>query len=219
MKTTALIVAGGSGIRFNNNTPKQFLLIDNKPVLMYTIERFCQLDNIYVVIPKCHFDYWHNLCESNNFNVKHILVEGGENRFDSVKNGLKKITNTDIVLIHDGVRPCVSKQLINNLINNVEQGLGVIPTLPLTESIRLVENNKSQNVLRKNYISVQTPQCFKYEEINKAYSQDYCDSYTDDASVFEAFGNKIITVDGENQNIKITFPADLKIASDFLRLQ
>ena len=219
MKTTALIVAGGSGIRFNNNTPKQFLLIDNKPVLMYTIERFCQLDNIYVVIPKFHFDHWHHLCESNNFNIKHTLVEGGKNRFDSVKNGLRKITNTDIVLIHDGVRPCVSKQLINNLINNVEQGLGVIPTLPLTESIRLVENNKSQNVLRKNYMSVQTPQCFKYAEINKAYSQDYCDSYTDDASVFEAFGNKIITVDGENQNIKITFPTDLKIASDFLRLQ
>ena len=219
MKASALIVAGGSGIRFNDKTPKQFLLIDKKPVLMYTIERFCQLDNIYVVIPKCHFDHWHNLCESNNFNIKHTLVEGGENRFGSVKNGLKKITNTDIVLIHDGVRPCVSKQLINNLINNVEGGLGVIPTLPLTESIRLVENNKSQNVLRKNYMSVQTPQCFKYAEINKAYSQDYCDSYTDDASVFEAFGNKIITIDGENQNIKITFPADLKIASDFLRLQ
>ena len=219
MKTTALIVAGGSGIRFNDKTPKQFLLIDNKPVLMYTIERFCQLDNIYVVIPKSHFDHWQHLCESNNFNVKHILVEGGENRFDSVKNGLKKIANTDIVLIHDGVRPCVSKQLINNLINNVEQGLGVIPTLPLTESIRFIENNKSKNVLRENYLSVQTPQCFKYKEINKAYSQDYCDSYTDDASVFEAFGNKIITVDGENQNIKITFTADLKAASDFLKLQ
>ena len=219
MKTTALIVAGGSGIRFNNNTPKQFLLIDNKPVLMYTIEQFCQLDNIYVVIPKNHFDRWHHLCESNNFNVKHTLVKGGENRFNSVKNGLKKITNTDIVLIHDGVRPCVSKQLINNLINNVEPGLGVIPTLPLTESIRFVENNKSKNVLRKNYVSVQTPQCFRYEEINTAYSQDCCDSYTDDASVFEAFGNKIITVDGENQNIKITFPTDLKIASNFLRLQ
>ena len=219
MKTTALIVAGGSGIRFNNNTPKQFLLIDNKPVLMYTIEQFCQLDNIYVVIPKCHFDHWHHLCESNNFNIKHTLVEGGKNRFDSVKNGLRKITNTDIVLVHDGVRPCVSKQLINNLINNVKPGLGVIPTLPLKESIRFVENNKSKNVLRKNYISVQTPQCFRYEEINKAYSQDYRDSYTDDASVFEAFGNKIITVDGENQNIKITFPTDLKIASDFLRLK
>ena len=100
MKTTALIVAGGSGIRFNDKTPKQFLLIDKKPVLMYTIERFCQLDNIYVVIPKSHFDHWHHLCESNNFNIKHILVEGGENRFDSVKNGLKKITNTDIVLIY-----------------------------------------------------------------------------------------------------------------------
>ena len=219
MKKTALIVAGGSGIRFNNNIPKQFLLIDNKPVLMYTIERFCQLDNIYVVIPKSHFDSWHHLCKSNNFNVKHILVKGGENRFDSVKNGLKMITNTDIVLIHDGVRPCVSKQLINNLINNVKPGLGVIPTLPLRESIRFVKNNKSKNVLRKNYISVQTPQGFIYEEINKAYSQNYCDSYTDDASVFEACGNKIITVDGENENIKITFPTDLKIASDFLRLQ
>ena len=68
-------------------------------------------------------------------------------------------------------------------------------------------------------MSVQTPQCFRYEEIIKAYSQNYCDLYTDDASVFEAFGNKIITVDGENQNIKITFPTDLKIASNFLRLQ
>ena len=217
MKKTALIVAGGSGVRFKNKIPKQFTLIENKPILMHTIERFAHLNNIFVVIAKNHFDKWKDLCELNNFNVKHTLVEGGENRFESVKNGLKYISNTDIVLIHDGVRPCVSKKLLGNLIRNLDQGVGVIPVLPLTESIRQIENNKSISVSRKDYLSVQTPQCFMYQEIYEAYSQNYINSYTDDASVFEAFGKKIITVDGENQNIKITFPADLKIASDFLK--
>ena len=185
---------------------------------MHTIDKFSELDNIFVVIPKSHFDHWNYLCESNNFNIKHKLVEGGENRFDSVKNGLKNIINTDIVLIHDGVRPCVSKQLINNLIKNLELGSGVIPTLPLKESIRFINDNKSKNVSRKNYLSVQTPQCFMYKEIQKAYSQPYCNSFTDDASVFEAYGKNIITIDGENENLKITFPSDLKVASEFLKL-
>ena len=112
MKTSVLIVAGGSGNRFKDTTPKQFLIIKEKPLLMHTIERFSHLHEIYIVLPKNHVPLWEKLCMNYNFEIKHTVVFGGRNRFTSVKNGLPKIKNTDIVLIHDGVRPVVSKKLI-----------------------------------------------------------------------------------------------------------
>ena len=135
MITSALIVAGGSGIRFSNKTPKQFLLVNGKPILMHTISSFSKFENICVVLPKRYFSYWKSLCKEHEFKIKHTLVEGGENRFKSVQNGLKKINNKGIVLIHDGVRPCINKQLINNLIKNVSKGYGVVPVLPITDSL------------------------------------------------------------------------------------
>ena len=104
MEKTALIVAGGSGERLNEKTPKQFLLIKNKPILMHTIEKFCHLDKIIVVISKNYITEWIDLCKMYNFKINHKLVEGGKNRFKSVQNGLRYINNTGLVLIHDGVR-------------------------------------------------------------------------------------------------------------------
>tara|TARA_B100001758_G_scaffold160415_1_gene138341 strand:+ start:512 stop:1165 length:654 start_codon:yes stop_codon:yes gene_type:complete len=212
MEKTALIVAGGSGERLGEKTPKQFLLIKSKPILMHTIEKFSHLDKIIVVISKNYTNQWIDLCKLHNFKVDHKLVEGGGNRFESVKNGLQHINHTDIVLIHDGVRPLISKKIINHLIKKAEKNKGVLPILPISESIRKVNQNSSNSLNRKNYFIAQTPQCFMFEEILEAYNQKYKDEFTDDASVFEAIGGKIITIEGEKENIKITYPIDLDLA-------
>ena len=216
MTTSALIVAGGSGIRFNNKTPKQFLLANGKPILMHTINCFSKFDDICVVLPKRNFSDWTSLCKEHEFKIKHKLVEGGENRFRSVQNGLKKLNNNGIVLIHDGVRPCIKKQMINNLIKNVSNGYGVVPVLPITDSLIYNEEGKTKSISRENYFSVQTPQAFMLNEINNAYSQDFDPKFTDDASVFESFGKKIKTVEGDIKNIKVTYPIDLHIVNKYL---
>ena len=216
MEKNALIVAGGSGERLGEKTPKQFLLIKSKPILMHTIEKFSHLDKIIVVISKNHMNQWIDLCKLHNFKVDHKLVEGGGNRFESVKNGLQHINHTDVVLIHDGVRPLISKKTINNLIKKVAKNKGVLPVLPISESIRKVNQNSSNSLNRKNYFIAQTPQCFMFKEILEAYNQKYKDEFTDDASVFEAIGGKIITIEGEKENIKITYPIDLILAENLV---
>ena len=217
MRKVALIVAGGIGKRLETKTPKQFLLIDNLPVLMHTINKFSHLNEIILVIPKNYFEYWNTLCKKYNFTTHHKLVEGRESRFLSVKNGLENIKDCDVVAIHDGVRPIVSKQLIHDTIKLININTGVIPIIPVINTIRQIKDNLSKNLDRKTLFCVQTPQCFKYEEILNAYKQPYSDLFTDDASVFEANGGKITTLKGEFKNIKITKPKDLKIADLFLR--
>ena len=217
MKTSVLIVAGGAGNRFKDTTPKQFLIIKEKPLLMHTIERFSHLHEIYIVLPKNHVPLWEKLCINYNFEIKHTVVFGGRSRFTSVKNGLSKIKNSDIVLIHDGVRPVVSKKLIENLINSVDTNIGVVPVVPTNESIRYIDKTTSKAVNRENYFRVQTPQCFLFIEIFKAYHQEFNQIFTDDASVFESIReNKIITIKGEIDNIKITYPKDIHLVNTIL---
>ena len=123
MKKVALIVAGGKGERMNSSIPKQFLLLNNLPILMQTIKQFSHFEEIVLVLPNSQFEYWNELCASHNFTQKHIQVSGGESRFHSVKNGLEKIDNNSIVAIHDGVRPLISENLINNLIAETKNGI------------------------------------------------------------------------------------------------
>ena len=212
MKKVALIVAGGKGERMNADIPKQFLLLNNLPILMHTIKQFSHFEEIVLVLPKSQFDYWNGLCKNNNFNQIHILVEGGETRFHSVKNGLDKIDNTSVVAIHDGVRPLISTALINNLVGETKSGRGVIPIIPVKNSIRKIEGENSVHIDRSNLYKVQTPQCFLSTDIKEAYTQDFSATFTDDASVFEANGGKINTLLGEEKNLKITTQEDLNIA-------
>ena len=212
MKKVALIVAGGKGERMNTSIPKQFLLLNNLPILMHTIKQFSHFEEIVLVLPKSQFDYWNGLCKSNNFTHIHILVEGGETRFHSVKNGLDKIDNTSVVAIHDGVRPLISTALINNLVGETKSGRGVIPIIPVKNSIRKIEGENSVHIDRSNLYKVQTPQCFLSADIKEAYTQDFSGTFTDDASVFEANGGKINTLLGEEKNLKITTQEDLNIA-------
>jgi len=213
MQKVALIVAGGKGERMNADIPKQFLLLNGTPILMHTLKQFSHFEEIVLVLPPSQFKYWQELCNTYNFRQKHTLVAGGITRFHSVKNGLEKIADNTIVAIHDGVRPLISTSLIESLVAETKSGIGVIPIIPVKDSIRRVEEENSIHVDRRNLFGVQTPQCFLSADIQKAYTQDFSDTFTDDASVFEANGGKINTLLGEEKNLKITTQEDLKIAS------
>ena len=212
MKKVALIVAGGKGVRMNADVPKQFLLLNGLPILMHTIKQFSHFEKIVLVLPNTQFENWEVLCKQHNFTQKHTLVAGGLNRFGSVKNGLIEIEDDCIVAIHDGVRPLVSKHLIDKLINTTKKGIGIVPVVSVTDSLRKVDGNNSKAVGRSSLYRVQTPQCFLSADIKTAYSQDFSDTFTDDASVFESNGGEIATILGEERNLKITTEKDLKIA-------
>ena len=212
MKKVALIVAGGKGERMNADIPKQFLLLNDTPILMHTLKQFSHFEKIVLVLPPSQFEYWQELCKTHNFTQQHSLVAGGETRFHSVKNGLDKIDANSIVAIHDGVRPLISTTLIDSLVAETKNGIGVIPVVRVKDSIRKVEGENSTHIDRSNLYKVQTPQCFLSTDIKEAYTQDFSEFFTDDASVFEANGGKINTLLGEEKNLKITTEEDLKIA-------
>lgn len=212
MQKVALIVAGGKGNRMNTKAPKQFLLLNNLPILMHTLNTFSHLDKLILVLPKSQIENWEELCKEYDFTLKHIVVAGGITRFGSVKNGLAKVDEGSIVAIHDGVRPLVSKNLIDKLIGVTKKGNGIIPVVPVKDSIRKIEGQKSQVVSRSNLYKVQTPQCFFASTIKDAYKQNFSLFFTDDASVLESNGGKIITILGEEKNLKITTEEDLRVA-------
>ena len=217
MQKVALIVAGGKGERMNADIPKQFLLLNGTPILMHTLKQFSQFEEIVLVLPHSQFDYWRELCSNYNFTQKHTLVAGGTTRFYSVKNGLEKIDENSVIAIHDGVRPLISTKLIDSLITETKNGVGVIPIVPVKDSIRKVEGENSTHLDRSNLYKVQTPQCFLSADIKKAYNQDFSVTFTDDASVFEANGWRITTLLGEEENLKITTKEDLTIANEFMQ--
>ncbi len=217
VKKYALIVAGGKGLRMGNNTPKQFLLLNNKPVLMHTIEAFAKINglSIIVVLPSSQIQYWQNLVLQYSFSIHHTLINGGDTRFQSVKNGLA-IINDGIVAIHDGVRPLIKHNIITNTFNTAIEKTNAIPAVRLKDSIREVDLLGNKNVNRNNYYLIQTPQVFYTKEIKQAYQKAEHDNFTDDASVLENAGHKIHLVDGDYKNIKITTPEDLALAKFLL---
>lgn len=216
MKTNqhVIIVAGGKGLRIGGEIPKQFIPIAGKPVLMHTIESFYNYDkdiNIILVLPASHQEYWNELCTEYNFTIKHTVVVGGEVRFHSVKNGLALLSD-GLVGIHDGVRPFASKKLIKACYDKASINKAAIPVIPSTYSLReLLGDRESVIVDRSKYVLVQTPQVFEVSLLKKAYEVEYKDIFTDDASVVESIGGDVTLVEGEDTNIKITTPIDLKI--------
>ena len=212
-----IIVAGGKGLRMGSDIPKQFLPIGGKPVLMRTIERFHEYAEdlqIILVLPKAQQDYWHELCQKYDFKVKYWLADGGETRFHSVQNGLSLVPDDaeGVVGVHDGVRPFPSIDVIRNCYETAREKKAVIPVIPVVETVRHLQGNISETVPRDEYRLVQTPQCFDIQLLKAANKQAYNDSFTDDASVVEAFGFNITLVEGNRENIKITTPYDLNIA-------
>ena len=219
MKKFALIVAGGSGNRMKNNIPKQFLELNGRPVLMHTFDAFLRYDTqieFILVLPKNQIELWKTLCDTHKFDVKHKIAFGGETRFDSVKNGLELIPDEGIVFIHDGVRPLISEKTIENCFETALDKGNALPVIQVSESVRMVEGLENFPVDRSKYFLVQTPQTYKTQLIKKAYRMVNSKSFTDDATVLESFGETIHLVDGNRENIKITFPEDLVYAEILL---
>lgn len=220
MKTYALILAGGKGLRMGADLPKQFLLLAGKPVLMHAMEAFHEAEpstELILVLPLEHQAYWAKLCAEHAFDLKHQIATGGTVRFESVRNGLAFIQEESLVAVHDGVRPLVKPALIRKCFETAAVKGAVIPVFELTESIRRIEGDRSYAEDRSRYRSVQTPQTFRSDLLKSAYEQPFQDVFTDDASVVEAAGYEIALVEGHRENIKITTPQDLLLAEQLLK--
>lgn len=210
-----VIVAGGSGRRMGGALPKQFMMLGNMPILGRSINRIREAlpaSQIVVVLPEEHIELWRNL--SARFDIaKHEIAKGGTERFHSVKNGIDALDEgVKIIAIHDGVRPLASKRLIIKLILEAEKHHAVIPAVAPADSYRIVEGDNSHIIDRSTLRMIQTPQVFSAELLRNAYKQPFSTTFTDDASVVEAAGEKITLIEGERENIKITTPSDMIIA-------
>lgn len=205
------------GVRMGGGIPKQFLPIKGKPVLFHTIEKFHGLvDEILLVLPQSHIPFWKELCIEHSFNLNHSLIEGGNSRTESVLNGLSAISSPGIVAIHDAVRPLISRNLIQNLINHATVHGNAIPYIPARESMRVKSSDDSKVVNRDDFMIIQTPQCFDYQLIMKSYQNAADRPFSDDASVLDHAGVKIHLIEGETTNIKITYREDILFAEAIL---
>jgi 2-C-methyl-D-erythritol 4-phosphate cytidylyltransferase len=221
MHKSLVIVAGGSGRRMGSMIPKQFLSLAGKPVLMHTIQRFLDYDKhirVILVLPIDQVSYWDKLCIQHNFTARHKIAVGGETRYQSVRNGFKFVEKDSLTGIHDGVRPLVSPLVIANCYEQAELHGSAIPCISVNETVRQVDKKGSRVVNRENLKLIQTPQVFQYELLENALRQEYSEDFTDDATVVEAAGYTVNLTNGNPENIKITTPADLKLAEFYLSL-
>lgn len=213
-----IIVAGGKGLRMGSDVPKQFLPVKGMPVLMRTISRFHECNpsmQIILVLPHHQQQYWRDLCSQYAFDIAHTVVDGGDTRFASSRNGLAAIPDdaTGAVGIHDGVRPFVAAEVISRCYDAARAHGAAIPVMPVTDTLRRIDSaTTGHNVLRTDYRIVQTPQVFDIALLKRAFTQPFREEFTDDASVVEAMGCSVEMVEGNRENIKITTPFDLKIA-------
>lgn len=218
MRISLIIPSGGIGQRMNSDLPKQYLEINNQPILLKTLKNFDdidEIDNIFIPIN----EKWINFVKTKAdfFKIKKTLVfvPAGKTRAESISNAIKdiQINSSDFVLIHDAVRCLINKNLILNVINELKNNDIVIPAIKITDTIKKIKNGFVVKTLnRENIYKVQTPQGVKlsiYQNIlNKINLID--NKYSDDASIFEDFGYKVKVIEGDSLNIKITNAFDLE---------
>lgn len=218
MKKFAVIVAGGSGARMGSATPKQFLLLNKKPIIWYSIHAFLQAFNnnitIVLVLPKNHLAQGKKIAKMFNSPIQ--LVVGGETRFQSVKNGLHHVSPNSMVFVHDGVRCLVTPEIIHNCYRVALTKGNAIPSITAIDSMRWHDKKGNKSLKRDNVKLIQTPQTFKSNVLLKAFTQPFNPSFTDEATVVESLGKKIHLCEGSYENIKITTPIDLNLAKQIL---
>ena len=202
--------------------PKQFSFVGGEPILARTINAFRKAlptSRIVVVLPAEYIDFWKNL--SARFEVsKHSLVEGGAERFHSVKNGIEALSDAvDLIAVQDGVRPFASKELILRTVACAAENGSAIPVVKAVDSYRAVEGEESHIIDRTPLRIVQTPQIFAAPILRAAYDTDFRKEFTDDASVVEFSGEKISLCEGDYLNIKITTPNDISLANAIVAME
>ena len=215
----AIIVAGGSGTRMGGNLPKQFLLLNKKPILYYTIRTFLQAYEdlkVILVLPQLFMDMGQEIVNTWFNDGRIRITQGGDTRFQSVKNGLQLVGEESIIFVHDGVRCLLSQALIHACYEKAIEAGSAIPVVASKDSVRLVNGETSEVADRSKVMLVQTPQTFLSKVLIPAFNVDYNEKFTDEAIVVEASGQRVSLVRGEETNIKITTPLDLTIAENLL---
>jgi len=222
--TTHIVVAAGSGSRFGSGLPKQFCLLDGRPVVMHAIDALRRATPgapVVLVISGPMLGMWRELCERHGFESPAVAF-GGASRWESVRNGLALVSSDcTIVAIHDGARPLVTPEVVRAVVDEVAAGAqGAVPAVPVTDSLRRLECDAPSHgraVDRSEYVAVQTPQAFRRDLLDLAYSRPFQSRFTDDASVMEAAGfTDLRLTPGSPVNIKITNPDDLAVAEIIL---
>ena len=225
MKTTAIVLAAGSGKRMNSKVHKQYLLLKEKPILYYSLKAFedSVIDDIILVVGAGEIDFCRNdIVEKYGIQKVRAVVEGGKERYHSVYEGLKAAGETDYVLIHDGARPFVSQAIIERTLSAVCEYKACVVGMPVKDTIKIIDEHgyAKETPARSHVWMVQTPQAFSYPLIFDAYSRMLMQEdsgITDDAMVVERMTDyKVKLIEGSYQNIKITTPEDLDIAEVYL---
>ncbi len=210
-----IFVAGGTGTRMGSALPKQFLTLNNTPILIHTLRNFHAFNPFFEMVVVMHHDnisFWKDLCLQFENVPAHMVVAGGEERFHSVKNGLNALSESvNSVAVHDAVRPLVSHETLARCFQALNENAAVVPAIPINDSIREVHGTENKSVDRSLFKRIQTPQCFHATVLKEAYNQPFSPLFTDDASVVEANGHSVFLVEGNLENIKITSPIDLTV--------
>lgn len=222
---SAIIVAAGIGVRMKSDTPKQYFLLNGRPLLYYTIKNFIKaklVSEIVLVISKEFMDSeLLRVCIPPETSKPIKTVKGGEKRQDSVYNGLKSIDKyCDTVVVHDGVRPFISPEKIDETIEMCNKYDGVVIATPAVDTLKEVNNSLIVKTLNRARIwQVQTPQTFRREVLERAFEKAYKNNFigTDEASLVEHLGARIVVLKGDRRNIKVTCREDLKVASYLLK--
>lgn len=224
MKNYAVVLASGTGSRLGSKTPKQFLMLKDKTILEHTVEVFEKSDKIneiiIVITPEYH-EIAKEILSKNNYSKVSKLLDGGAMRKDSSYIGINAITDLEAnVLIHDCARPFISQDIINNCIQALENYNAVAVAIPSADTIIEVdESNIIQAIPNRTRLRrIQTPQCFKLSIIKKAHELAKNDTnYTDDCGLILKYNlTDIYVLNGDNDNIKITYPSDLYLAETIL---
>jgi len=223
MKVGAIIAAAGFGRRMKSDRPKQLLVLNGTPIIIHTIRKFdaCPaIDYLIVTAPREAVGEVKGLVAAAGFKKSVSVIEGGERRQDSVAIGLRNLEpGTEIVAVHDGVRPFVPVEDIVNVVQQAERGGAAILGVPIVETVKQVERDLVQSTLaREHLLLAQTPQAFRIDVLTEAFAGAAKDEYygTDESSLVERIGHPVAIVRGSERNIKITRPSDLTLARAFL---
>jgi len=223
MKVGAIIAAAGFGRRIKADRPKQLLELNGTPIIIHTIRKFDAspaVDYIIVTALRESVEEVRELVRSADFRKSVAVVEGGERRQDSVAAGLEHLqADTDVVAVHDGVRPFVSREDIENVVRQAERSGAAILAVPIVETVKQVEKELVESTLtREHLVLAQTPQAFRTDVLKQAFERAQKDEYygTDESSLVERIGHPVAIVRGSERNIKITRPSDLTLARAFL---
>jgi 2-C-methyl-D-erythritol 4-phosphate cytidylyltransferase len=218
---SAIIVCGGKGKRMGTKIPKQFLKIKKMEIFMYSVKVFQKLKEIkkiIVVVPKNYVRLTQKILKK--YKVENgAVIEGGKERFNSVYNGLLEAKGSSIVLVHDGVRPVITRSLIKRVLKGAVKYGACIPVIPVNETLKRISKDEIKTLNRNEHFLSQTPQGFKYDLLLKAYNNVIKNGIkiTDEAMAVELLGHPVRVVEGDRKNIKITYKEDLKIAETYIK--